>query len=92
MPVITGAGGGMAELVRDGVDGRLFRIGDAADLRRVLLDLIERPDQLAQLRAQAPAVPTIAAQSRLVREQYLTLLERPIGSRRPSTGRSGSAP
>ncbi|MFN5193687.1 MAG: glycosyltransferase family 4 protein [Cyanobacteriota bacterium] len=92
VPVITGAGGGMAELVRDGVDGRLFRIGDAADLRRVLLDLIERPDQLAQLRAQAPAVPTIAAQSRLVREQYLTLLERPIGSRRPSTGRSGSAP
>lgn len=76
VPVITGNVGGMMELVRDGVDGRLFNIGDAADLRRVLLELIEQPGQLKQLRSQAPAVPTIEAQAGLVREQYIRLLER----------------
>ncbi|MEB3265091.1 MAG: glycosyltransferase [Cyanobacteriota bacterium] len=74
VPVITGNEGGMAELVRDGVDGRLFRIGDAVDLRRVLLELIHDPAQLQRLRSQAPVVPSIETQSAQVREHYLQLL------------------
>jgi|694.fasta_scaffold65633_1 hypothetical protein len=38
----------MAELVRDGVDGLRFHVGDAGDLRRVLETVIERPAMLAE--------------------------------------------
>lgn len=75
VPVITSDVGGMAELVRDGVDGLLFRVGDAADLRRVLLQVIEHPELLQQLRAQAPGVPTIETQAQVVRDRYVQILQ-----------------
>ena len=50
-PVVTAALGGMAELVRDGVDGLHFRSGDAADLARQLQRLLDEPDLLPRLRA-----------------------------------------
>jgi glycosyltransferase involved in cell wall biosynthesis len=74
VPVITSDVGGMAELVRDGIDGRQFRCNDPMDLRRILLSLIEAPDQLKALRANAPEVPTIEQQSSKVRECYSSLL------------------
>jgi glycosyltransferase involved in cell wall biosynthesis len=74
VPVITADVGGMAELVRDGIDGRLFRCNDAVDLRRVLLSLIEIPQQLQVLQAQAPAVPSIENQSAEVRVNYERIL------------------
>jgi glycosyltransferase involved in cell wall biosynthesis len=40
----------MAEMVRDGVDGRLFAPGDPQDLARVLREVIEDPGELARLR------------------------------------------
>ncbi len=51
VPVVTAALGGMAELVRDGVDGLHFRPGDAADLARQLQRLLDEPDLLPHLRA-----------------------------------------
>jgi glycosyltransferase involved in cell wall biosynthesis len=71
VPVITGNQGGMAELVRDGIDGLHFQLGDARDLRRVLLQLIEDPSPLTRMREQAPAVPSIEGQARIVRQLYL---------------------
>ncbi|HWQ12422.1 MAG TPA: glycosyltransferase family 4 protein [Roseiflexaceae bacterium] len=50
-PVITAALGGMAELVRDGIDGLHFTPGDAADLARQLQRLVDEPQFLRQLRA-----------------------------------------
>jgi glycosyltransferase involved in cell wall biosynthesis len=50
-PVITSALGGMAELVRDEVDGLHFRPADAADLARQLQRLLDEPDLLPRLRA-----------------------------------------
>ena len=50
-PVVTAALGGMAELVRDGVDGLHFQPGDAADLARQLQRLLDEPDLLPHLRA-----------------------------------------
>lgn len=76
VPVITSNQGGMAELVRDRIDGRHFQIGDVADLRRVLQELIEDPEQLQRLRVQIPPVPTIADQAAVVRGHYLSLLGR----------------
>lgn len=48
-PVVTSAMGGMAELVRDGVDGLHFAPGDPRDLARQLRRLAEQPDLLAAL-------------------------------------------
>jgi glycosyltransferase involved in cell wall biosynthesis len=70
VPVITGDEGGMAELVRDGVDGLLFHVGDARDLRRVLETVIERPAMLAEMRLRAPDVPTIESQVERIRGHY----------------------
>ncbi len=50
-PVVTAALGGMAELVRDGVDGLHFQPADAADLARALQRLIDAPALLPTLRA-----------------------------------------
>ncbi len=52
-PVVTSALGGMAELVRDGVDGLHFQPADAADLARALQRLIDEPELLPTLRAGA---------------------------------------
>lgn len=70
VPVITGSEGGMAELVRDGVDGLVFRIGDALDLRRVLTAVTDRPAILLDMAARAPAVPTIESQAAKIRGHY----------------------
>ncbi len=78
VPVVTGDDGGMAELVRDGVEGLRFRIGDAADLRRKLESLVERPERVEELRrnlAVRPASPTPEAQAAVVRAEYRRLLD-----------------
>lgn len=59
-PVICSDIGGMAEAVRDGVDGLHFRAGDAADLARVMRRAADEPDLWERLAAALPAVPTIA--------------------------------
>jgi glycosyltransferase involved in cell wall biosynthesis len=58
-PVICSGIGGMAELVRDGVDGLHFRPGDARALAALLGRAAAAPDLWAQLRANLPDVPTI---------------------------------
>jgi glycosyltransferase involved in cell wall biosynthesis len=70
VPVITADVGGMAELVRDRVNGRLFRCNDSNDLRRVLINCIEQPEQLRTFREQAPDVPSIVDQSKKIRALY----------------------
>ena len=74
VPVITANAGGMAELVRDGIDGRLFRYNDSEDLRVVLSDLIANPDHLQRYQSNAPEVPCIAEQSERIRQVYTDLI------------------
>jgi glycosyltransferase involved in cell wall biosynthesis len=50
-PVIAANLGGMAELVKDGVNGLLFTPGDANDLARCLRRLLTEPGLLARLRS-----------------------------------------
>lgn len=59
VPVVASDLGGMAELIRHGVDGLLFKADDAPDLERQLARLMETPDLIASLRANAPAVKTL---------------------------------
>ncbi|MGA1354847.1 MAG: glycosyltransferase, partial [Candidatus Limnocylindrus sp.] len=70
VPVITADVGGMAELVRDGVDGLLFRFGDVGDLCRVMDSVIANPRSLDELRRNVPPVPTIEEQALRIREHY----------------------
>jgi glycosyltransferase involved in cell wall biosynthesis len=59
-PVICSGIGGMAEAVRDGVDGLHARPGDAADLARVLRRAMETPGLWDRLAAAVPTVPDMA--------------------------------
>jgi glycosyltransferase involved in cell wall biosynthesis len=76
VPVITADQGGMAELVQHEVNGLHFRLGDAADLRRVLREVADDPARLARLRANIPSVPSIDAQSAQIRLRYEALVNR----------------
>ena len=58
-PVICSGIGGMAELVRDGVDGLHFRLGDSHGLAALLRRAADAPDLWTQLRANLPPVPTV---------------------------------
>ena len=72
VPVVASDLAGMAEGVRHGVDGLLFRPGDAADLRRTLQMLVDDRSLLSRLRAGAPPVKTLDAHA----TEMVTLFER----------------
>jgi len=74
VPVITSDQGGMAELVRDGVDGLHFKLGSVEDLRAKLAWLIDHPEALDRFRRQIPEVPDIDQQAAGVRARYEALL------------------
>lgn len=59
-PVVGSDVEGIAEVVRDGVDGLLFPRGDAAALARTLSSLTERPARLGELSGMAPLPKSIA--------------------------------
>jgi glycosyltransferase involved in cell wall biosynthesis len=89
VPVITANAGGMAEMVRDGIDGLHFRIGDAADLREKLLYVIEHPQVLDTFRRNIPTVNTIARNAAEIRGYYERVAgESPVASinPQPATG------
>jgi len=55
IPVIANAIGGMPEYTRDGETGWLNRSCSAAELARIMRDIVERPEQVAQLNAKVLA-------------------------------------
>jgi glycosyltransferase involved in cell wall biosynthesis len=57
-PVITADIGGMAEMVRDGVEGLRFRAGDPADLARVMRRAAGDRALWSRLRTMLPVPPT----------------------------------
>jgi glycosyltransferase involved in cell wall biosynthesis len=66
-PVVSTRAGGVEDVVADGVTGRVVPIGDAGALARVVIDLLEQPDEAARLGAAArEAVVARFASSRLV--------------------------
>ena len=60
IPVIASRLGGMAEFVRDGKNGLLFEVGDAADLAERIRELDRDRGLLERLRNQEIEVKTIA--------------------------------
>lgn len=56
LPVIASNCSGNTDLVRDGVDGRLFSVGDVQALTCLILELCDDPKQLQSLSQQARKV------------------------------------
>lgn len=58
VPVIVSDAGALPEFVRDGASGLIFRSGDANDLRRKMLSVIDDPSAVARMsRHTKPALP-----------------------------------
>ncbi len=73
VPVLASDLGGMAEMVRHGVDGLLFRVGDAQDLAAQLRELVGNPDLLRRLRAGIEPVRTLGQELEELLEIYGTV-------------------
>jgi len=72
-PVVASGIGGMAEYVRDGVDGLHFRAGDAADLARVLRRFVAEPGLVAELSGDFPEIKSIERNARETEFRYRAL-------------------
>jgi len=59
VPVIASDRGGVAEMIKDGINGLLFRAGDDEDLQRKLLHVIMHKELLKKLREGVPKAKTI---------------------------------
>ena len=76
IPVITSNLGGMADLVKDGVNGLLFKVGDAEDLREKILSLIEKPALIERLRRGMPKVKTIEEDALFMEGLYAKVIHK----------------
>lgn len=77
-PVIVSAMGGMAELVKDGVNGLHFRPGDAVDLARQIQRLRDEPDLLVRLSQGAQPPPTVDDEMQTLLGVYQRLVEQGV--------------
>ncbi|OAN48568.1 glycosyl transferase family 1 [Chloroflexus islandicus] len=75
-PVITSRLGGMAELVRDGVDGLHFTPNDSRDLARQLQRLRTEKGLLERLRDGIKPPPSIDDEMQTLLSHYTALIER----------------
>ena len=76
-PVVTSAMGGMAELVRDGVDGLHFQPNDVDDLTKQLQRLINEPMLLEQIRVGVPLPRSIDDEMQQLLNIYRSLVIQP---------------
>jgi glycosyltransferase involved in cell wall biosynthesis len=72
-PVLASRVGALPESVREGIDGWLFEPGDAADLARVLHDLIQDPRRVRRVARALEPVKDLAEHVRELLELYTTL-------------------
>lgn len=74
-PVIASGQGALVEKVRDGVDGLLFRPGDAADLRAKIEQLMAEPSLLETLRRNILPVKTMKEHAQELEAIYSGLVK-----------------
>lgn len=73
VPVIASNLGGMADLVKHGVNGLLFKVGDANDLMSKMHTLIKEADLIERLRQGMTHVKTIEEDVLFMEELYIKL-------------------
>ncbi len=91
LPVVTSNLGGMAEMVRDNVDGLLFEAGDVDGLRRVLRRLIDEADLLPRLRDGITPPLSIDRDAENLRVHYRSLCQGATRARRIEVPEDSSA-
>jgi GT2 family glycosyltransferase/glycosyltransferase involved in cell wall biosynthesis len=91
LPVVASNLGGMAEMVRDGVDGLLVEPGNVSDLERTIARLLDEPQLLTRLQRGIERPLSIDEDARRLGAIYASLRrgERPL-SRTTSRSRSAS--
>lgn len=75
-PVLASDIGGMAEYVRDGVDGLHFRVGDAQDLAAKMRRFVDEPGLLEELSQDFPELKTLDQNVRETQFRYRALANR----------------
>ncbi|MCB8944626.1 MAG: glycosyltransferase family 4 protein [Ardenticatenaceae bacterium] len=73
VPIVASRIGAMVEKIQDGVDGRLVPPNDISALHKTLLELLENPSPLAQLRQNIHPVRTMTEQVQEIEALYQTL-------------------
>jgi glycosyltransferase involved in cell wall biosynthesis len=73
VPVLTSNIGGMAELVKDNVNGLHFQVGDIDDLCRKINYCIEHPEEVEQMARNTPAVKSISDNAEELEKMYYQL-------------------
>jgi glycosyltransferase involved in cell wall biosynthesis len=81
VPVIASAIGALSEKVRHGVDGLLFRAGDAKALRALLRELVSHPSTLEELQRNIRPQKTMVEHTAEVEALYEKLLRKERFSR-----------
>ncbi len=76
VPVITSRFGGMADLVEDGVNGLLFEVGNAEDLRRCLQAFLDDPDLAIRLSPDPSCVKSMEQDGVEMDRLYRSLTQR----------------
>ena len=74
IPVITSNIGGMAELVRDGVNGLLFQVGDSQDLAKKIQIVIDKPDLIENLKKNVNPIIPMEDHAATIRRLYQSLM------------------
>lgn len=77
VPVLASDVGGIADFVRDGVDGLVFARGSVAALRRQIERVASEPALLPRLRSGLPVAKTVAQEADELEAVYRDLLDRP---------------
>ena len=85
-PVIASNLGGMADFVRHGENGLLFKAGDADDLARQIEWVVADPSRLDALRQPTVPIKTMAQDAADMERRYLELLGAPSVSGHPAGG------
>jgi glycosyltransferase involved in cell wall biosynthesis len=76
VPIVATRLGGMAELVRDEIDGLLFDLNNAQDLARQLQRAVEDSEFVARLSTNAPSSKTLDTEMHELCEIYQTVSQR----------------
>jgi glycosyltransferase involved in cell wall biosynthesis len=74
VPVLTSNIGGMAEAVKDGINGLHFRVADPGDLRRKMEYCISHPEEVARMGQNTPRVKSIEENATEIEKIYSRLI------------------
>ena len=77
LPVIGSDSKGIAEQVRDGVDGFLFRAGSASSLANLLQEIFKDPGLLSKLKKNIQTPKTFDVVAQQVYKEYLIVKKEP---------------